>query len=291
MNIEIPTGGDIFQKLTYWLLSSIMNWNWISYPIAIIFFTLFIKLIILPLDFFNRYFSKKNQLFVQKLAPELAELKKLYADNPLKLSQEQQKLYRKNGGATGGFMLITLGYIILTMWMFISIFGALREIAALNELTPIPFLWVTDIWHPDQLFIFPILAGAVSFLSIWINSLIQKKNMPQSVGTKEKPIISYSLRDTKTQTTSTTEINPQATGKVMMFVMPAIMLFFTIGYTVAMAIYVISSSIISTILGLILSFIIDIILKHQKLNKVREDPFDPNIINPHTRYFKDKGVK
>ena len=55
MNIQFPTGSGI-EGFVYWLIANIMDWGWVSYGFAIVFFTLFIKLMLSPLDFLNRFF-------------------------------------------------------------------------------------------------------------------------------------------------------------------------------------------------------------------------------------------
>lgn len=63
-----------------------------NYGLAIILFTLVIKLIIFPLTFKSQKAMKKQQ----KIQPILAELQKKYANDKERLQQEMMKLYKEN---------------------------------------------------------------------------------------------------------------------------------------------------------------------------------------------------
>ncbi len=87
-----------------------------NYGFAIILFTVFIKLVLLPLDIKQ----KKSMAKTQKLQPLLMEIQKKYANDKEKLSQEQMKLYQKYGiNPMGGClpMLIQLPIIFALYWV------------------------------------------------------------------------------------------------------------------------------------------------------------------------------
>ncbi|MDO4743997.1 MAG: YidC/Oxa1 family membrane protein insertase [Clostridia bacterium] len=64
-----------------------------NYGFAIILFTIFIKLLLFPLDLKQ----KKSMAKTQKIQPLLMEVQKKYANDKDKLSQETMKLYQKYG--------------------------------------------------------------------------------------------------------------------------------------------------------------------------------------------------
>ena len=64
-----------------------------NYGVAIILFTVFVKLVLLPLDLKQR----KSMAKTQKIQPLLMEVQKKYANDKEKLSQETMKLYQKYG--------------------------------------------------------------------------------------------------------------------------------------------------------------------------------------------------
>ena len=191
MSIAFPSGSGI-QGFVYWLVSQIMGWGWVAYGFAIVFFTLFIKLILSPLDFLNRFMTRRNQIKQQALAGELADLQKIYGHDPLAFARARQALYQKNGVGGLGSSLIALTSLIVTMVVFFQVMGALNNIsnynvkiqyqelqtvyreyvadkdaanlteeqsAELTELlnakyadTTVSFGWIKNIWQPDSPF-------------------------------------------------------------------------------------------------------------------------------------------
>lgn len=87
-----------------------------NYGFAIILFTVFIKLVLLPLDIKQ----KKSMAKTQKLQPLLNEVQKKYANDKDKLNQETMKLYQKYDiNPMGGClpMLIQFPIIIALYWV------------------------------------------------------------------------------------------------------------------------------------------------------------------------------
>lgn len=87
-----------------------------NYGFAIILFTVFIKLILFPLDLKQ----KKSMAKTQKIQPLLMEVQKKYANDKNKLNQETMKLYQKYGiSPTSGClpMLIQLPIIFALYWV------------------------------------------------------------------------------------------------------------------------------------------------------------------------------
>ena len=60
-----------------------------SYGVAIILFTLVIKLIMLPFQMK----SKKSMLRMNRLSGQMKDIQKRYANNQVKMNEEMQKLY------------------------------------------------------------------------------------------------------------------------------------------------------------------------------------------------------
>lgn len=87
-----------------------------NYGFAIILFTVFIKLLLFPLDLKQRRSLAKTQ----KIQPLMMEIQKKYANDKDKLNQETMKLYQKYGiNPTGGClpMLIQFPIIIALYWV------------------------------------------------------------------------------------------------------------------------------------------------------------------------------
>ena len=102
--------------------------NWVgNYGWAIIVFAIILKLVMSPLDIFQRISTGKQSRMMSAMQPELDEIKKKYANNPERLNQEQNKLYKKYQTNAGGMcftMLITIG---LTMVIFFTLYASLRS--------------------------------------------------------------------------------------------------------------------------------------------------------------------
>jgi YidC/Oxa1 family membrane protein insertase len=96
---------------------------------------------------------------MQKLQPQIAELKKKYGDDQKSMNEEQMKLFRRYGvNPFGGCLPMLLQLPIL-----IALFRGLREAYALRHAS---FLYISDLSRPDQLFDFPEsipLIGGVAF--------------------------------------------------------------------------------------------------------------------------------
>lgn len=81
-----------------------------NYGIAIILFTIAIKLVLLPLT----YYSQKSMKKQQKLQPIIAEIQKKYANDQQKMQEEMMKLYKENDvNMTGGCLPLFIQMPIL----------------------------------------------------------------------------------------------------------------------------------------------------------------------------------
>ena len=126
-----PSGGGI-AGFVYWLIKGIMGWGWVAYGFAIFFFTLFIKLMLSPIDFLNKYLMRRNQVKQQALSAELADIQQTYANDPLAMAKARQELFRKNGVGGIGTTLMSLVSVIVTMVVFFQVLGALNNISYVN---------------------------------------------------------------------------------------------------------------------------------------------------------------
>jgi len=110
-----------------WILGGFSKWI-VNYGWMIIVFTIILKLVMTPLDIYQRISSKKQAKVNAIMQPEMQELQKKYGNNKEKLNQEQAKLYKKYNINMGGMclsMLLTLGVSLL---VFFTLFSSLRKI-------------------------------------------------------------------------------------------------------------------------------------------------------------------
>ena len=171
-------------------ITSLVPEPWGGYGLAIIIFTIFMRLLLLPLDLK----SKKSNMRIQEIQPELEKINKKYKNDPDKLNKKTMELYQKNNvNPMGGCLPL-----LLTLPITFAMFAALRELAASadNQGLASSFLWIKSIWSPDSpmrnianesipffgekfngLFILPILAGVTSYFQM---KIAQPKDAPQN---------------------------------------------------------------------------------------------------------------
>ncbi len=121
--ITQPTG--VWEKIIMAFHNGIPNYAW-----AIIVFTLVLKIVMLPLDFFNRKISVKNAKVQALVQPEIEKLQKKYGNNKQMLNQKTMELYKKYNYNVTGSCLIMLVYMALTLFIFITLFAGLNTMAA-----------------------------------------------------------------------------------------------------------------------------------------------------------------
>ncbi len=106
--------GDLLVKL----------FNSVGYvALAVVLFTLIVKLITLPLDVFSRFSTKKNEFIMRRLKPQLEKLKKQYAGNPQLYQQKLSAVYKKEGYSMFGMCLP----LIVSLIFFGVVFSSFRS--------------------------------------------------------------------------------------------------------------------------------------------------------------------
>lgn len=121
-NFSLILGFDLWHSIIGWFGSWIPNYGW-----AIIVFTIALKLLMSPLDIYQRISTKKQQKFQTAMQPELQAVQAKYANNKEKLNQETAKIYKKYNFNVGGMCLSMLLTIGLSMVVFITLFSSLRS--------------------------------------------------------------------------------------------------------------------------------------------------------------------
>ena len=212
----------------YWLLRS-------NFGLAIIFFTVLIRLLMVPLSL-KQIRSMKAQ---QELQPELEALQKKYAQDKQRLAQEQMKFYRERGANPMGGCLPLLLQWPIWLGLYQSIYRVLGStpeqlIDLYKQLyVSLPIIsriaqeavrfknrfLLFDLSRPDPFYIMPILVGA----STW---LVQKMMPSPSAGTGSQ------------QTSA---------AQTMQVMMPIMMGFMTLQLPSGLAIYWVTSNVIQMV--------------------------------------------
>jgi YidC/Oxa1 family membrane protein insertase len=155
-----------FFKFFSQILLTMMNWvhGWMQ-PIsptwawgwAVVITTLILKTVFLPLTLA----ASKSGKRMQKIQPEMKELREKYKDDPKKMQAATMELFKRHKvNPMGGCLPI-----LVTMPFFFGFFVMLKSAA---ELRFEPFLWAADLSTPDTVAhifglpvnIMPILMGA-----------------------------------------------------------------------------------------------------------------------------------
>ncbi|MEK7400118.1 MAG: membrane protein insertase YidC [Candidatus Poribacteria bacterium] len=126
-------------KATLWLLDIFHGFGK-NYGISIIFVSILIKLIYLPLT--QKSFNSMNKM--QELQPKFTELKEKFRDDPQRLNKETMKLYKQYGASPLGGCLPML----LQIPVFWALFSTLRGAVEIRLAMFIPG-WIHDLSLPD----------------------------------------------------------------------------------------------------------------------------------------------
>lgn len=257
-NLEkiIPLGWGIFgwiNKFVFIPLFGFLTGN-ISYGIAIIIFTILIKIAMSPIT----YKSFLSQAKMKVLRPDITELGEKYKKDPMKKQQETMKLYNKAGvNPMAGCIpaLIQLPFMYASFQFFPSAF----------ELRQKGFLWADDLssfdsiyklpfhipLYGDHISLFPILAAVAIFFYMKMTSGDQQMAAPQQEG---MPDMAKMM-------------------KYMIYISPIMMLIFFNSYGAGLSLYNFISNLITIgIMFVIKNYIVDSDKIHAQIqeNKLKE---------------------
>ncbi|KIA86279.1 membrane protein insertase YidC [Flavobacterium sp. AED] len=257
-NLEkiIPLGWGIFGWINKFVFIPLFGFlsSYIAYGIAIIIFTIIIKIAMSPIT----YKSFLSQAKMKVLRPEITELGEKFKKDPMKKQQETMKLYNKAGvNPMAGCIpaLIQLPFMYASFQFFPSAF----------ELRQKSFLWADDLSSFDEVVklpfhvpmygshisLFPILAAIAIFFYMKMTSGDQQMAAPQQEG---MPDMAKMM-------------------KYMIYISPIMMLIFFNGYGAGLSLYNFISNLITIgIMFVIKNYIVDSDKIHAQIqeNKLKE---------------------
>lgn len=94
-----------------------------SFGWTVILFTVILRLILSPLDIWQKVIARKNSKAMERMRPQLESLQAKYGDDKQRLQQEQMALYKKEKYSTMGMCLPT----IITLVVFFIVFAGFRQ--------------------------------------------------------------------------------------------------------------------------------------------------------------------
>ena len=187
------------SKILGWL-ESILKWILLAfyrlipnYGIAIILLTIVIKIVVFPIT--RKSYDSTSRM--QELNPKIQEIREKYKDNPQKMNQEIQALYKKNKVSPLGGCLP----LLLQMPIFIALYGLLNSHFDLRGAVFIPG-WIDDLSSPESIWNFaptslPLLGSDLRLLPILFvgTQLISSKLMqtPSTSSQGNMKIMTYAL--------------------------------------------------------------------------------------------------
>ena len=116
-----PVLSNWIGKIIYLLYQWIGNFGW-----TVVVFTIFLKILLSPLDIWQKRSMLKNNRAMKVINPELEKLKKTYANSPDVLQQKQMELYKKHGYSMTGGCLPALITIVIFFVVFSGFNAAVR---------------------------------------------------------------------------------------------------------------------------------------------------------------------
>lgn len=94
-----------------------------SFGWTVVLFTVILRLILSPLDIWQKLITRKNNKAMERMRPQLEVIQAKYADDKQRLQQEQMALYKKEKYSTMGMCLPT----IVTFVVFFVVFAGFRQ--------------------------------------------------------------------------------------------------------------------------------------------------------------------
>jgi YidC/Oxa1 family membrane protein insertase len=259
-NIEkiIPLGWGIFGWINMFIFIPLFGFLsttiGLSLGIAIIIFTILIKIAMSPITFK----SFLSQAKMKVLRPEITELGEKFKKDPMKKQQETMKLYNKAGvNPMAGCIpaLIQIPFMYASFQFFPSAFELRQksflwadDLSSFDEVVKLPFHIPL---YGDHVSLFPVLASIAIFFYMKMTSGDQQMAAPQQEG---MPDMAKMM-------------------KIMIYVSPIMMLFFFNSYGAGLSLYNFISNLITIGIMLVIKrYFIDSDKIHTQIqeNKLKE---------------------
>lgn len=139
-----------------------------SYGLAIILFTIAVKIVLFPLTR-----SQMNSMWaMQELQPKIKELQERYKNKPEKAQQAIMALYKEKGvnPMAGCLPLLIQMPIIFALFSSLRLFFDPKLHPPYVDLTKAGFLWIENLGKADPI-ILPLLTVVMTFVQQYITSM------------------------------------------------------------------------------------------------------------------------
>lgn len=108
--------GIPWEWLILKVFSFVVNYGW-----RVVLFTVLLKLLLYPLDLFQRYKMRKNQKITERLKPEMDRLQKACGGNTQEFQQKQMQLNKREGYSYFSACLPAIVTMLIFFWLFHSL--------------------------------------------------------------------------------------------------------------------------------------------------------------------------
>ena len=252
----IPLGWGIFGWINKFIFVPLFGFlsSFIAYGIAIIVFTILIKIAMSPIT----YKSFLSQAKMKVLRPEIAELNEKFAKDPMKKQQETMKLYNKAG-------VNPMAGCIPALIQLPFMYASFQFFPAAIELRQKSFLWADDLssfdaivhlpfyipFYGNHISLFPILAAIAIFFYMKMTTGDQAMSQPPQEGMPDMAKIM----------------------KIMIYISPLMMLIFFNNYGSGLSLYNFISNLITIgIMIVIKRYVVDEKKIHAQIQENKQKP-------------------
>ncbi|MBE7064001.1 MAG: YidC/Oxa1 family membrane protein insertase [Clostridia bacterium] len=262
---------ELFGSIIKFIYNGVEN-----YGVALILFTILMKVILLPLS----VKQQRSMMSMQKIQPQLSELQRKYAHDKDKLSRETMELYKKNNVSPFGGCLPMIFQLFLLLVMINIVYRPATYIMGVPDVAKditsqinaakahgmnFAFLWWDLGLRPTFSF-----SPTVKDLLTWVLPLLA------TAGTYASGIISQKITGNNTANSAAADQTQQMTKSMTTF-MPLMTLVFAFTMPTAASLYWFISSITQTLQQIILNKTLKIDVKdegglsyHEKRNQKRK---------------------
>lgn len=121
-SVSMLLASDLWTIIIDFFARTIVNYGW-----AIIVFTICLKLVLSPLDVFQRVSTQKQSRVMAVIQPEINELQEKYKNDREKLNQETNKLYKKYKVNVGGMCITMLVTMAISLIVLFTLYSSIRS--------------------------------------------------------------------------------------------------------------------------------------------------------------------
>ena len=121
-SVSLLLASDLWTIIIDFFAKTIVNYGW-----SIIIFTICLKLVLSPLDVFQRVSTQKQSRVMAVIQPEINALQEKYKNDREKLNQETNKLYKKYKVNVGGMCITMLVTMAISLIVLFTLYSSIRS--------------------------------------------------------------------------------------------------------------------------------------------------------------------